>query len=111
MLQIRHAYQLTSSRLRHVSNVDDELISIGREYGDRQPHRLSLLIERDPGYLEDGDPAIGGEIDEARFSRVGRPDRDQVAIPDLGEAEGLDQVLHGAFLDVVCVSELDGSVV
>ena len=78
---------------RHCPDFNCELIPVSREDGDRDPHGHPGLVERGPEFLEYGDPAVLRQVEERRFRRVRRPHGNQVAIPDLLQAQGFQQVL------------------
>ena len=86
---------------RHVSHVDDELISVSRIDGERQPDRCAGPVIRCPEYLEYSDPPVLGQVEEQCLGRVWRTHPDPVAVPDLLQAEGIGQVAYGTFLDVL----------
>jgi tRNA-uridine 2-sulfurtransferase len=90
-----------AERRRYVSDVHDELIPVGRENGDGQPHGRAGLVQRHPEQLEDLHPAVRGDLEEVSFGRVGDTHRDPVAVPDLLQAEGIREILRHPFLDVV----------
>src|SRR5690242_20913526 len=96
-------------KLRDVSAVDDELITIGRVNRHGEPHWRTRLVVRGPEYLENAYPAVCRQAEEPGFGGVGRPYRDPVAVADLLQAQGLLQVFHRADGDVVGLNEPVGS--
>ena len=50
---------------RHISHIDDELISVRGIYRDGQAHRSAGLIKRGPEYLKHAYPAIWGQAKKA----------------------------------------------
>src|ERR1700747_3278827 len=87
--------------IRYISDVDNELVAVGREYRDREPHRNAVAVVGNPESLVHGDPAVRGHLEEVRLDGVRHPHGNPVAVTHLLDAELLAQVLDGPFLDVL----------
>src|SRR5260370_39975747 len=85
----------------YISDVDDELVAVGREYRDRQPYRIAIPVEGNPENLVHRDPAVRGHLEEVRFNGDRRPHGNPVAVTHLLDAARLAQVLDGSSLDVL----------
>src|SRR5579872_5218046 len=81
----------------YISDVDDNLVAVGRDYRDRQPHRLAIPVVGNPVNLEHRDPAVRGYLEELRFDGVRRPHGNPVTVTHLLDAERLAQVRDGSF--------------
>src|SRR5271156_1933473 len=97
--RFRSALSPTNRRTWHFSDVQDELIPVGRVDRHGNPHRLSVTVVCRPGYLVHRDTAVGSQFEEVRLVRIRRTYGDPVAITDLTDAKCLGQVLYGALID------------
>jgi hypothetical protein len=73
--------------VRHIANGYGELVAVRRVNADREPDWIALLIEGRSSDLEDGYPAIFGQLKKRCLARVRSTDANLVAVPDLAEPE------------------------
>lgn len=94
---------------RHVSDIDDELISVCRKHRHGKSHGRTRLVKGSPEYLKNSNPTVLRQAKEQCFCRVRRSHRDPVTICDLPQAELVREVFDRADLDIAGVEELVGS--
>ena len=76
----------------HVADLDNELVSIGREDAGGKPKWLAILVESGPMGNKDCHPAIVGQHKEYRFGPVGGPHCDSVPITSMLYAHGFFKI-------------------
>src|SRR5437879_6020963 len=85
----------------YISDVDDDLVTVGREYRDREPHRIAVPVEGNPENLVHRYPAVRGHLEELSFVGVRCPHGNPVAVTHLLDTERIAQILDGSFFDVL----------
>jgi tRNA-uridine 2-sulfurtransferase len=95
-------------RVRYLPDVDDELVPVDREDGDRDAHWGAVLVECGPEDLEHRDAAIWGQHEEGRLGRVRCPGRDPVAVANLFEAKSGFEVPHRPLVEVLSLEQSVG---
>src|SRR5215469_3139516 len=84
---------------RHRARVDDELVAVGGENGERDPERdgtLGAVLVAGADQGDDGHPAIIGEAEEPGLVLHRRADQDAVPVAGLPQAESRVEVADGA---------------
>src|SRR5215471_4305157 len=93
---------------RYFSDVDGELVPVGRVDADRQPDGHALLVERGAAGLDDGDAAVFWKPEERRFHVVRCSHRDGVTVAGLLDAQCPPEVFDGALGDIARLDEPGG---
>src|SRR5260370_25377512 len=82
----------------YLSDVDNKLVAIGREYGDRYSHWIAIPVEGSPEYLVHYDTAVHGNLEEFRLNGVRRAHSDPVTVADLLDPQRVLQILDRPLL-------------